>query len=157
MAARPYWLAVVVGLLGIVWVYQAVKVPLFATYAELGPGFVPAAVGAGLVFLAILLGWQISRGIKFDPQEVEDIDPLAGPSYGPFFLVLAATAAPLLTIVRLGFPITAAITFVLTARAFGSRRYLLNVVLGLGLGAICWWGFTAMGSRIGTFLPVIGF
>jgi putative tricarboxylic transport membrane protein len=38
----------------------------------------------------------------------------------------------------LGFPVVAAVTFALVARAFGSRRLAFDLALGLGLGIACW-------------------
>lgn len=157
MAARPYWLAACIVAFGLIWSIQALKIPLFAQYAELGPGFVPMAVGLGLVVLGIILAVQIYQGESFEAQEIEDTDASAEPSIPSLILASLGVAIPLVTMIPLGFPVTAAIAYVFVTRALGSRRYLLNVAIGLGLGLICWYGFTALGSRLGGLFPPLGF
>jgi putative tricarboxylic transport membrane protein len=44
---RPYWLGAGVLFLGIVWIHQALQLPIRAQYAEMGPGFFLLLVGAG--------------------------------------------------------------------------------------------------------------
>ena len=156
MAARPYWLAACVVAFGIVWATQALKVPLFAQYAELGPGFVPMMIGLGLIVLGLILTFQIYQGESFEAQEVEDMDASAEASKPALIFASLGIGLPLLTMTPLGFPVTAAISYVFVARALGSHRYVLNVAIGLILGLVCWYGFTALGSRLGGLFPPLG-
>ena len=55
-----------------------------------------------------------------------------------------------------GFPLTAAGSFFLVTTAFGARRYLLSFAIGLALGFICWYGFGALGVRLGPISPLLG-
>ena len=62
---------------------------------------------------------------------------------------------PIFVIRPLGFPVAAALAFALTARAFGSRRILLDLAVGLGLGLACWLLFSRfLGLSLPGFPPL---
>jgi putative tricarboxylic transport membrane protein len=117
-----------------------------------GPGLFPAVIGAGLVVLGALLLLAIARGERFEPQEAEDADATRAPSRAAFWTTLAAGLLPVLVLRPLGLPVAAALTFGLTARAFGSRRLLLDLGVGFLLGVACWLLFSRL---LG--LPLPGF
>jgi putative tricarboxylic transport membrane protein len=148
--SRPWWLGAAVIAWGVVWLYGALSLPQAATYAVVGPGLVPAAIGAGLVVLGLLLLLAVARGERFEPQEAEDVDVGRPPSRGSFWMTVAAGAVPIVVIRPLGFPVAAALTFALTARAFGSRRLGLDLAVGLALGAAGWLLFSRL---LGLSLP----
>jgi putative tricarboxylic transport membrane protein len=148
--ARPWWLGIAAVAFGLVWLYGALSLPQAATYAVVGPGLVPAVIGAGLVLLGVLLLVAVARGERFEPQETEDADVTRLPSRAAFWMTVAAGVVPVLVIRPLGFPVAAALTFALTARAFGSRRVLLDLGVGLVLGAACWILFSRL---LGLSLP----
>ena len=148
--SRPWWLGVAVIAWGLVWLYGALSLPQAATYAVVGPGFFPAVIGAGLVLLGILLLVAVGRGERFEPQEVEDADATRRPSGAAFWMTVAAGVVPVFLIRPLGFPVAATLTFALTARAFGSRRLLLDLGVGLLLGTACWLLFSRL---LGLSLP----
>ena len=136
--------------LGLVWLYGALSLPQAATYAVVGPGFFPALIGAALVVLGVLLLIAVARGERFEPQEAEDADTTRAPSRQALWTTVAAATLPVFVIRPLGFPIAAALTFALTARAFGSRRLLLDLGVGLLLGVACWLLFSRL---LGLALP----
>ena len=135
---------------GLVWLYGALALPQAATYAVVGPGLFPAVIGSGLVVLGVLLVAAVARGEPFLPQETEDADASRRPSRTALWTTTAAGVLPIFLIRPLGFPIAAAITFALTARAFGSRRLLPDLVVGALLGAACWLLFSRL---LGLSLP----
>ena len=132
------------------WLYGALALPQAATYAVVGPGLFPAVIGSGLVVLGALLLAAVARGERFVPQETEDADASRRPSRAALWTTMAAGVVPIFLIRPLGFPIAAAITFALTARAFGSRRLLLDLVVGALLGVACWLLFSRL---LGLSLP----
>ena len=140
---------VVIGF-GLVWLYGALALPQAATYAVVGPGLFPAVIGSGLIVLGVLLVAAVARGEPFLPQETEDADASRRPSRTALWTTTAAGVLPIFLIRPLGFPIAAAITFALTARAFGSRRLLPDLVVGALLGAACWLLFSRL---LGLSLP----
>jgi putative tricarboxylic transport membrane protein len=149
-SARPWGLGIGVVAFGLVWLRGALSLPQQATYAVVGPGLFPAAVGAGLVVLGVLLLVAIARGERFEPQETEDADAGRAPSRTAFWTTVAAGLLPVVVLRPLGFPVAAALTFALTARAFGSRRVVLDLGVGLLLGAGCWLLFSRL---LGLALP----
>jgi putative tricarboxylic transport membrane protein len=149
---RPWWLGIAVAALGVVWLHGAWSLPQTATYAAIGPGLFVTIVGAGLVLLGALLVVAVARGERFEPQEAEDADASREPSPRAFWLTVVAGVLPVFLIRPLGFPVVAAVTFALVARAFGSRRLALDLGLGLALGLACWLLFSRL---LG--LPLPGF
>jgi putative tricarboxylic transport membrane protein len=149
-AARPWGLGVAVIVFGLVWIYGALSIAQAATYAVVGPGLFPALIGAGLVVLGALLLLAVARGERFEPQETEDADASRRPSGPAFWTTLAAGLVPIVVIRPLGFPVAAALTFTLTARAFGSRRLALDLGVGFLLGLACWLLFARL---LGLSLP----
>ena len=148
--ARPWWIGVATIAWGLVWLYGALSLPQAATYAVVGPGLFPAVIGGGLVLLGVLLFVAIARGERFEPQDAEDADASRPPSRAAFWTTVVAGAVPVFVIRPLGFPVAATLAFALTARAFGSRRVVLDLGVGLVLGIACW----ALFSRLlGLSLP----
>jgi putative tricarboxylic transport membrane protein len=153
---RPYWLGAAVVAIGAVLLFQALSLPQRAQYAQIGPGFFVSLVGGILVALGVILIWQIHRGETFEAQGSEDADADADASWPALGLTVAAAALPLFTIGPLGFPATAALMFLLVSRAFGSRRYLLNLAIGIVFSLICWYGFSWLGVQLGGLFPPMG-
>lgn len=149
---RRWWLGVGVMAFGAVWLYGAQSVASTTHFIGLGPSVMISAVGAGLVLLGLLLAVQEWRGIAAPVEEEEGTTHF---SARRFALAAAGISLPLLAMVPLGFPITAMGTFALVARAFGSRRLLLDLVIGAVLGALLWWLFSKLGVQLGRFLPLL--
>jgi putative tricarboxylic transport membrane protein len=149
-AARPYWLGLVVIALGAVWLGGARTLPQAATYAVIGPGMFVTLVGGGLVVLGVLLLVAVARGERFEPQDAEDADPERPTAWPAFGLTTLAAALPIAVLRPLGFPLAAALTFALVARAFGSRRPAKDLGIGVALGVACWLLFARL---LGLELP----
>src|SRR3546814_962960 len=98
-------------------------------------------VGLGLVGLGVLLLVQIARGEVFEPDEAENAVPGQAMDKRAFFTALLAAIVPALTIEILGLPVTAMLSFMLVARAFGSKRIVSDLLVGLVLGSACWFLF----------------
>ncbi|WP_309084242.1 tripartite tricarboxylate transporter TctB family protein [Chelativorans sp.] len=154
--ARPWWLGGLVVALGCLCLYGAFSLPQAARYAGIGPGLFVTLVGGGLVLLGLILLLQIARDEQFIPQDTEDASGGESAHWPAFFTALAAALAPIFTIERLGMPITAMLSFALVAHAFGSRKTVVNVLVGAVLGALSWLLFTRLGLQLGGFLPMAG-
>lgn len=153
VSGQPWWLGLAVILFGIICLYASSTLSLGAQYAAIGPGLFVAMVGIGLVVLGVLLLIQMSRGTAFDDEERAH-DP--GMDKRAFFTALLACVVPALAMDTLGLPLTATVAFMLVARAFGSRRIVLDLVAGFVLGAACWYLFSQLGLQLGGFLPLSG-
>lgn len=156
-ASRPFWVGFAVIALGGICLYGAAGLPQGARYAAVGPGLFVTAAGGGLVILGLMLLVQIARGERFEPTDAEDADSSEKANPVALLTALAAAIVPIFTMTRLGLPITATLSFALVARAFGSRRTLLDIAYGAALGVAAWVLFTKLGLQLGGFLPIAGF
>lgn len=142
--------------MGCVWLYGAFLLPQTSQYAVIGPGLSLTVIGLALIVLGGILMLQISRGERFEPQDTEDAMSNAPADNMAFYLATAAAALPVLMMKPVGFPVTAAISFALVARAFGSRRIVLDVIIGFTLSIVAYLGFSRLGINLGGFFPPLG-
>ena len=108
--------------------------PTAGGYAQVGPGVVPRVVGAVVVILgAFLLREAFSGGFDGVDEEAEAKLPMDWPA---FAWVSGGIIAYGFLIEHLGFILSSTILFVMVARGFNSRRWVLNVVTGIVLAAV---------------------
>lgn len=153
---RNWGLPLLAAAAGALMVAEGMTLPLFAQYSGLGAGFLVVVIGAALLLLAAFLSVQILRGTNFEPEAAEGVDlesPMSWPAFG---LAAAGLGLPIVTIPWLGFPLGAGLAYACIARAFGSRRPLVDVAIGLVLASATWFGFTRLGVQLGPFLPLLG-
>jgi putative tricarboxylic transport membrane protein len=148
-SARPWWLGFLVIAVGAFWIYGASLLPQTATYAKVGPGMFVTVAGLGLVVLGVLLLIQIARGEPFEAQDGENVEAGKSADWSALASAVAAGAVPLYTMHRFGFIVTAALVFALTTRAFGSRRFVFDIAVGLLIAALAWYGFSLLGVNLG--------
>jgi putative tricarboxylic transport membrane protein len=153
---RPWWLGLAVLFLGGVCFYASTQLAATAQYAAIGPGMFVAAVGVGLMVLGILLLIQIARGESFEPLDTENAASDQPMDRRAFFTALLAVTLPALVIEPLGLPLTAMLSFMLVARAFGSRRVVADLSIGLVLGVVSWLLFSWLGLQLGGLFPLAG-
>lgn len=156
MTERPYWIAAGTVGWGAIVLWKANALPQFDQYAHIGPGLMPSVVGAMMVLLGIILALQIRSGVRFEEQGAEDVNDEHVISYGALALSAAGCALPVLAMKPLGFVLTCTGCFVLIAAAFKSRAWVLNLCIGLGFSALCWWLFRKLGVQLGGLLPIAG-
>lgn len=153
----PWWLGLAVIFMGAVCFYASTELAATAQYAAVGPGMFVAGIGLGLMGLGVLLLVQIARGEVFEPLEAENAAPGQSMDKRAFFTALLAAVVPALTIELLGLPLTAMLSFMLVARAFGSKRLVSDLVFGFVLGGAGWFLFGWLGLQLGDFFPLAGF
>ena len=107
-------------------------------YAQVGPGVFPVIVGiglllagAGLLAQAIRRQWRV---IWIDLAPAAGSGPSAASLRG---LMLVATALTLNVVLfaPLGFIAASAVLFACVSAALGSKRFILDIVIGVGLAA----------------------
>ncbi len=152
----PWWLGLAVIFMGAVCFYASTELAATAQYAAIGPGMFVAGVGVGLIGLGVLLLIQIARGEVFEPDEAENAVPGQAMDKHAFFTALLAAIVPALTIETLGLPATAMLSFMLVARAFGSKRLVSDLIVGFVLGGTSWFLFGWLGLQLGGFFPLAG-
>jgi putative tricarboxylic transport membrane protein len=149
--ARPYWIGALVSAMGALWLYNAWGLPQGARYAAIGPGLFVTIAGGGLFILGIILMVQIHRGERFEAQDAEDAAANAPMDKTAFVTALAAVLIPILIMRPFGLPLTATLSFALVCRAFGSRRLVMDLVIGAIVGCLAWFAFSQLGLQLGPF------
>jgi putative tricarboxylic transport membrane protein len=150
-AAGPLAVAAGVAGLGLFLFVGAFGIAGEAQYAGVGPRAFPLIVGAVLTVLGIALGIGLVSGrVELHPEGGEDVDETRAADLAPMAWIAVGLVIAVLALERIGFTLTAALVFTLTARAFGSRRLLRDAVIGLGLGLATFFLFA---RGLGVSLP----
>ena len=122
--------------------------PTGGGYAQVGPGVVPRIVGVLLIVAGILLIREaLTGGFRGVDEEAEVHLPM---HWGYFAWASGGILAYGLVIEHLGFILSSTILFVMVARGFNSRRWLLNAATGLVLAVIV---FAIFNYGLGLSLP----
>jgi putative tricarboxylic transport membrane protein len=129
--------------LGLFIVVETARLVVAPTYAAIGPKLFPNLVAGGLIVIGALVLREAffghiahERGFELD--------------WGAAALVSAGLVAQMLLIERVGWILGAAILFAAVARAFQSRRPLLDAAIGLALGGLA---FVVFNWGLGLSLP----
>lgn len=122
--------------------------PTGGGYAQVGPGVVPRIVGS----ITLLLGAWLMRdaftgGFRGVDEAAEASKPLAWPA---FAWVTAGLISYGLLVERAGFILASTLLFMLVARGFNSRRWLLNALTGVVLAVLI---FAIFNYGLGLTLP----
>lgn len=139
---------IAVTALGLLTVWLTWVIPATPVYAVVGPKLVPAVVAGALLVLGLLLSVVAMRGgWSADLSEVGESGP---PNLRALGWLGGGMLLNLALIVPLGFAIGAAVQFVCTARAFGSRAPLRDAVIALVVSLGAFFLFVeALGVNIG--------
>jgi putative tricarboxylic transport membrane protein len=114
--------------------------PAGGGYAQVGPGVVPRIVGIGILIIgALLLREALSGGFRGVDEDAEQHLPMDWPAFG---WVTGGIFAYGLAVEPAGFVIASTALFVLVARGFNSRRWLLNTIVGVVLAVAIFAIFT---------------
>lgn len=126
---KPYGVAfgAALALLGAAMIWAISFLPDTAAYAAVGPKMFPRLVGAGLILTGLAVIHEAMTSMPGDEDIEYDVLPILVISAG---LIFAAFALE-----RLGWILTATVVFFMTAWAFGERRRLATVAIGLALSA----------------------
>jgi putative tricarboxylic transport membrane protein len=113
--------------LGAFIAYETLKSP-GASNAVVGPRLFPYLIAAGLVIVGASLLREAFAG-RIAHQQGLELD------FGAVILVSVGLVAQLLLLEALGWIPASTILFMVVARAFGSRRLMIDALLGLALTA----------------------
>jgi putative tricarboxylic transport membrane protein len=117
------------------------NIPADAGFAGITPRFYPTAITGLLAFLGVCLVWQSFQGRKNQAESAAD-SAIPPPNWKAAVWVMAALLLSAFLIEKIGFVLSSTLLFVLSARGFGSRRYLRNVALALAICLPIFWLFT---------------
>jgi putative tricarboxylic transport membrane protein len=109
-------------------------------YEQLGPRLFPYFIGGALVLFGLLLAYQVfTGGWRNLPPEKTRLDK---PDWPAFAVITSALVLHMAIIGSVGFVLASTLLYLLTARAFGSRAWLRNAVIGLLLSTGAFYLFT---------------
>ena len=129
-------LAIGLGLIlvGLVIAFDASRMQIAPAYARVGPHIFPYLVSIGLVLTGAALAWQAFRPQPASEQEATDWMAVA---------VIAAGLVAHLNLLRpAGFVPAAIVLFMCVAYAFGSRSYVRDLIVAVGLALAAYIGFS---------------
>jgi len=144
-------------ILGAVLLHEAADLPLTQAYAGVGPGFFVLAIGLVLAALGLALGYQVARGAVFEPEEAEGADVSRPTSWKGLATAAAGVFLPVGLIGHVGFPLGGAFAYACITRAYGSKRPVADMLVGLVVTSLTWFAFTKLGVQLGGFFPPGGF
>jgi len=131
MRAPAGQVAVAAGVtaIGALVLWGSFYLPTGGGYAQVGPGVVPRIVGTLTLFLgALLLREAFTGGFRDVDEEAEVHLPM---DWIAFAWVSGGIIGYGLLIEHAGFILSSTLLFVLVARGFNSRRWVLNAVTGV--------------------------
>ena len=147
-----FGVALFLAALGILVIVQALLLPESRiARGPVGPAAVPVVVGSLLVLVAAFLAVDIRRGGRGEPEGGEDVELTGRSDWRTVGMLVAAFLANALLIESLGWPLSGAILFWGSAFALGSRHYVRDALLAVGLGIGSWYLFVL---GFGISLPV---
>lgn len=128
-------------LFGVFVAVLTTNIPIGPAYSAVGPRVFPWLVSGALIVVGLLL--LIESLTAAEPAERPEVD------WRAIGIVGLGLAAQLLLMTGAGFIVASTVLFVAVARAFGSRRPLLDIVIGLLLCTVTQIGFTwGLGLRL---------
>ena len=135
-------------LLGVLVLAGSADLPAGGGYAQVGPGVVPRVVGGVILLLGgLLMREALTGGFRGVDEEAEIHLPM---NWGAFAWITAGIIIYGLLVERAGFLLASTLLFVLVARGFASRRWVLNAFVGLAVSAFI---FTVFNYGLGLQLP----
>jgi putative tricarboxylic transport membrane protein len=146
-----YGVALLLLALGAWAIFDALRLDDTVSRGPISARTVPIAVGTLLIAMAVLLTIDLVRGGRGEQEGGEDVDLSRGSDWKTIGLLVAAFAANALLIERLGWPVSGALLFFGATFALGSRRYVLNALISVGLSVGTWYLFNL---ALGIPLPV---
>lgn len=139
------FLATVGGLLA----YGAAGFRADASYSGIGPAFYPGLVAS---LLALCGAWLVYEALSGGFRNLPPLEPPQPGHWRGFAIVGGTLLASAFLITRIGFVATCALLFAAVAYAFGSRRIVLSLSVGLVISLVVFWIFA---KGLGLTLPAI--
>lgn len=130
-----------VMLFGVFVAILTTNIPTGPAYSAVGPRVFPWLISGALILVGLMLLIESLRETEPSDRPVVDWRAIG--------IVGLGLAAQLLLMTGAGFIIASTVLFVAVARAFGSRRLLLDIAIGLILCTVTQIGFTwGLGLRL---------
>ncbi len=144
----PRFVAVAVLALGVLALVEGLKIPLGGGYAAVGPRAFPLGVAAGILLLGLLL---LGRATVWPDRELARLtaEEEASTHWATVGFLAVLLVAYALVLKPLGYILATAAFLPVAARILGSRGVVRDVVAGLALAVVVYYGFTRfLGVRL---------
>lgn len=137
-------------LLGLYVLFDAYTLEESGVYSVVSPKTFEFIIGSFATFVGALLLIQIARGKYGIPEGTEPDSDFLPPDFRTMSIVIGSIALHIVLIERVGYIAAAMIAFYGVTYAFGSRKYLKDVLISFAFALIVYVVFSK-GLRI--FLP----
>lgn len=144
-------IALLLGVVGAVVLWDTAQ--LNAPYSQadpVGPKAVPYMVAALLLATAVVLTWNVLRGGRGEAEGGEDVDLSHPTDWATVIPLIVVFTANILLINWAGWVISGMLLFWGSAWALGSRHYVRDPLISLGMSLATFYGFYA---GLGILLP----
>lgn len=139
------------ALVGVVVIVDASRLgQVTSSNDPIGPRAMPFVVGAMLLVVAVLYALDVARGGVGEAEAGEDIELGQAADWKTVGLLAGAFALNAVLIESLGWVISGALLFFMSAFALGNRHHVRGLAIGIALSLITFYGF-AIG--LGVNLP----
>jgi putative tricarboxylic transport membrane protein len=138
--AAQYGLAAVLLVVGAYTVYDATTLEV-GFGDPVGPRIFPFVIGTGLVVISALLAVATARGSRPEPEAGEDVDVTTPADWPTVLKLVGVILLTIATVTWLGWALAGAILFAGAAWSLGSRTQIRDVLVGLVLAVVSWYGF----------------
>jgi len=134
--------ALLLAVVGVVVAVDASRLRVgSAQVGPLGPKVVPALVSVLLLGCAVALAVDVLRGGRGEVEGGEDVDLAHSIDWRTVLGLVAAFAANIVLIDRLGWVVSGAVLFWGSVVALGSRRWVRDAVIAVVLSTATFYGF----------------
>lgn len=145
------FIAAALVIIGIVILVQTQDIRVVRSMSQVSPRAIPQIVGAGLIIAGAWYAIDIYRKphVAAGGEDGEDVNAGAKTDWTVLAILAVGLTAFALLMRPAGFVIASAVLFTISSTAMGSRRHLLNAVIGIVLAAIVFLMFdTWLGVRL---------
>lgn len=145
-------LAAAVIVIGIVILVETQQIRVVRAMSQVSPRAIPQIVGTGMILVGLWYAWDIWKKphVLSAGEDDEDVDIDAPTDWAVLFWISVGLLIAAFLMRPAGFIIASAIIFTFASTAMGSRRVILNAVIGLALGGLV---FLIFDGWLGVRLP----
>lgn len=141
--------AAVILVIGLVVLYQAIRIAGDGGYGPQDAGFFPLIVAVGLVIFGVL--FLVQTTVRLDPALREHVaEEEEATHWSTVGLIVVALLVYVFVLEPLGYMVATTLFFVAVTWVLGSRHLIRNFLIGLVASAVLYFGFTQL---LGVRLP----
>ena len=139
------------ALLGVVVIIDASRIGAATSSNDpVGPKALPFVIGAALILISVLYAIDVARGGVGEAEGGEDVELGAPADWRTVGILAGAFVVNALLIERLGWVISGALLFAMSAYALGNRHHVRGLAIGIAMSLSTFYAF-AIG--LGVSLP----